>query len=65
MVLKMHIAQILFLNLLLFLSLYIDFVMAKLFINFDDTEIEEYEFPQYKNPILISNINIVKVVVSN
>ena len=61
----MHIAQILFLNLLLFLSLYIDFVMAKLFINFDDTEIEEYEFPQYKNPILINNINIVKVVVSN
>ena len=61
----MHIAQILFLNLLLFLSLYIDFVMAKLFINFDDTEIEEYEFSQYKNPILINNINILKVVVSN
>ena len=61
----MHIAQILFLNLLLFLSLYIDFVMAKLFINFDDTEIEEYEFSQYKNPILLNNINILKVVVSN
>ena len=39
--------------------------MAKLFINFNDTEIEEYEFPQYKNPILINNINILKVVVSN
>ena len=31
----------------------------------DDTEIEEYEFHQYKILILINNIDINKIVVSN
>ena len=34
-------------------------------IKFDDTEIEEYKFHQYKSPILINNIDITKIVVSN
>ena len=32
---------------------------------FDDTEIEKYKFHQYKSPILINNIDINKIVVSN
>ena len=39
--------------------------MDKKIIKFDDTEIQEYEFHQYKNPILINNIDTDKVVVSN
>ena len=34
-------------------------------INFDDTEIEKYKFYQDKIPILINNIDINKIVVSN
>ena len=33
-------------------------------IKFYDTEIEEYEFHSYKYPVLISNIDINKIVVS-
>ena len=33
--------------------------------NFDDTETEEYKFHQYKSPILINDIDINKIVVSN
>ena len=32
---------------------------------FDETEIEEYEFHRYKRPILINDIDINKIVVSN
>ena len=32
---------------------------------FDDTEIEEYKFHQHKSPILINDIDINKIVVSN
>ena len=32
---------------------------------FDDTEIEEHTFNQYKSPILINEIDIDKIVVSN
>ena len=38
--------------------------MNKKFIKFDDTEIEEYEFHQPKNPILINEIDIDKIIVS-
>ena len=31
---------------------------------FDDTEIEEYEFHQYKNSILIKDIDIKRIIVS-
>ena len=31
--------------------------MDKKFINFDDTETEEYELNQYKSPILIKDID--------
>ena len=34
-------------------------------IKFDVTEIEEYEFYQHKNPVLISDIDVNKIVVSN
>ena len=34
-------------------------------LKFDDTEIQEYEFYQYKSPISIKNIDINKIVVSN
>ena len=34
-------------------------------ITFNDTEIEEFEFCQYKSYILIINININKIVVCN
>ena len=39
--------------------------MDKKFIKFDDTEIEEYEFHQYKSPILINDTDINAIVVSN
>ena len=38
--------------------------MDKKIIKFDDTEIEEYEFDQYKRTISISDIDINKIVVS-
>ena len=31
-------------------------------IKFDDTDIEEYKFHQYKSPISINNIDITKIV---
>ena len=34
-------------------------------IKFDDTEIEKYNFLQNKSPILIGNVDINKIVVSN
>ena len=39
--------------------------MDKEIIKLDDTEIEEYEFHQYKSPILISDIDINEIVVFN
>ena len=39
--------------------------MDKKNIKFDDTEVEEYEFNQYKSPILINDVDINKIVVSN
>ena len=39
--------------------------MEKRIINSDDTEIEKYKFHQYKSPILIGNIDVNKIVVSN
>ena len=39
--------------------------MDKKNIKVDDTEIEKYKFHQHKRPILIDNIAINKVVVSN
>ena len=39
--------------------------MDKKIIKFDDTEIEEYEFHQYKRVISINNIDINEIVVSN
>ena len=39
--------------------------MDKKIIKFDDTEIEEYEYHQYKSPILINDIDINEIVVSN
>ena len=39
--------------------------MDKKIIKFDDTEIEEYKFHQYKSPILRNDLNINKIVVSN
>ena len=39
--------------------------MDKKIIKFDDTEIEEFEFHQYKSPISLSNIDINKKVISN
>ena len=33
----------------------------KKIISFDDTEIEEHEFDQYKSPILINNICINEI----
>ena len=37
--------------------------MDKRNIKFDDTEIEKYEFYQYKSPILINDIDINEIVV--
>ena len=39
--------------------------MDKKTIKFDDTEIEEYNCHQHKNPISRNNIDINKVVISN
>ena len=39
--------------------------MNQKIIKFDVTEIEEYEFYQYKNPVFISDIDVNKIVVSN
>ena len=39
--------------------------MDKKIIKFDDTEIEEYVFHQYKSPTSINDIDINKMVVSN
>ena len=39
--------------------------MDEKIIKFGDTEIEKYKFHQHKNPILINNIDINKIVVSN
>ena len=39
--------------------------MIKKNIKFDDTEIEKHKFDQYKSPILIDNIDVNKIVVSN
>ena len=39
--------------------------MDKKVIKFDDTEIEENEFYQYKSPIWVNDIDINKIVVSD
>ena len=39
--------------------------MDKIIIKFDDTEIEEYKFHQYKSSISLNDIDINKIVVSN
>ena len=39
--------------------------MEKTFIKFGDTEIEKQKLHQYKSPVLIKNININEIVVSN
>ena len=39
--------------------------MDKKIIKLDDTEIEEYEFHQYKSPILINDIDINEIVATN
>ena len=39
--------------------------MDKKIMKFDDIEIKEYEFQQYKSPILINDIDINKKVVPN
>ena len=39
--------------------------MDKKIKNFDDTELEKYEFDQHKSPISINKIDINKIKVSN
>ena len=39
--------------------------MDKRIIKFDDTGNEEYEFHQYKSPVLIKDIDLNEIVVSN
>ena len=39
--------------------------MNKKIIKFDDTEIKEYKFHQYKSPISIKDIDINEIVVPN
>ena len=39
--------------------------MDKKIIKLDDSEIEEYEIHQHKSPILINDIDINKILVSN
>ena len=39
--------------------------MDKKIIKFDETEIEKYKLHKNKNPILINNIDINKIAVSN
>ena len=41
------------------------YTVDKKIIKFDDTKIEEYEFHQYKSPILINDTDINAMVVSN
>ena len=41
------------------------YTVDKKIIKFNDTEIEEYEFHQYKSPILINDTDINAIVVSN
>ena len=38
--------------------------MDKKIIKFDDTEVEDYEFYQYKSPISINNIDTNEIAVS-
>ena len=39
--------------------------MDKKIIMFDDIEIEKHKFHYYKNPVLIDDVDINKIVVSN
>ena len=39
--------------------------MVKRITKFNNAEIEKYKFHQYKKPILIDNIDINEIVVSN
>ena len=39
--------------------------MDKRVIKFDDTEIEKYQFHQYKSPISIGNIVVIIIVIPN
>ena len=39
--------------------------MDKKIITFDNTEIEKYKFQQHKSPILVDNVDIIKIVVSS
>ena len=39
--------------------------MDRKIIKFDDTEIKKYKFHQNNNPILINDVDINKIVVSN
>ena len=39
--------------------------MNKKIIKFDDTQIEKYNFQQYKSPFLMDNIDVNKIVLSN
>ena len=39
--------------------------MDKNIVKFDETEIEEFKFHQYKSPILINDIDINEIIVSN
>ena len=39
--------------------------MNEKIMKFDDARIEEYEFRQYKSPILISDIDINKIIKSH
>ena len=39
--------------------------MEKTIISFDDIEVKKKEFDQHKRPILIDNIDVNKIIVSN
>ena len=39
--------------------------MDKNIVKFEETEIEEFKFHQYKSPILINDIDINEIIVSN
>ena len=39
--------------------------MGKEIITFGDTEVEKHKFHQHKSPILIGDLNINKIIVSN
>ena len=49
----------------IYLYIYIYIYIYLHIIKFDHTDIEEYEFHQPKSPILINDIDINKIVVSN